>query len=125
LSKTEIRAAFCVELHTKKALVAFDSGRGPSARGKIENECTWAQRPKTPTRSTAHRACPVAQIASPPLKRIRGQVTIDKMQCGFIPEKGTTDGIFIVRQLQEKQHEQKKNLLYAFIDLEKAFDRVS
>jgi hypothetical protein len=34
-------------------------------------------------------------------KRIRGQVTIDEMQCGFRPGKGTTDGIFIVRQLQE------------------------
>jgi hypothetical protein len=29
-------------------------------------------------------------------KRIRGQVTIDEMQCGFRPGKGTTDGIFIV-----------------------------
>jgi hypothetical protein len=49
-------------------------------------------------------------------KRIRGQVTIDEMQCGFRPGKGTTDGIFIVRQLQEK-HQEKKNLYYALVDL--------
>jgi hypothetical protein len=43
-------------------------------------------------------------------KRIRGQITTDEMQCGFRPGKGTTDGIFIVRQLEEKH--QEKNLYY-------------
>ena len=47
-------------------------------------------------------------------KRIRCQVSIDNMQFG----KGTTDAIFIMRQVQ------KKKLYYAFVDLEKAFDRV-
>ena len=40
-------------------------------------------------------------------------------------EKGTIDAIFIVRQLQEKYLQKKKKLYFAFIDLEKAFDRVS
>src|SRR5207245_5599924 len=40
------------------------------------------------------------------------------------PGKGTTDAIFIVRQLQEKYLAKKKDLWMAFIDLEKAFDRV-
>jgi hypothetical protein len=57
-------------------------------------------------------------------KRIREQVTIDDMQFGFRPGKGTTDAIFIVRQLQEKHQAKRKNLFYAFVDLEKAFDRV-
>ena len=35
-------------------------------------------------------------------KRIRERVKIDDMQFGFTPGKGTTDAIFIVRQLQEK-----------------------
>ena len=46
------------------------------------------------------------------------------MQCGFMSGRGTTDAIFIVRQLQEKHLAAKKPLYMAFIDLEKAFDRV-
>jgi len=57
-------------------------------------------------------------------RRIRKQVSIDEMQYGFMPGKGTTDAIFIVRQLQEKHRAKKKHLYYAFVDLEKAFDRV-
>ena len=41
-----------------------------------------------------------------------------------MPGKGTTDAIFIMRQLQEK-HQAKRNIMYyAFVDLEKAFDVV-
>ena len=35
------------------------------------------------------------------------QVSIDNMQFGFMPGKGTTDAIFIMRQVQEK-HQAKK-----------------
>ena len=57
-------------------------------------------------------------------KRIRCQVSIDNMQFGFMPGKGTTDAIFIMRQVQEKHPaKNKKKLYYAFVDLEKAFDR--
>ncbi|MBJ5565719.1 reverse transcriptase family protein, partial [Salmonella enterica subsp. enterica serovar London] len=57
-------------------------------------------------------------------QRIRNQVRVDEMQFGFMPGKGTTDAIFLVRQLQEKYHGKGKKLYYAFVDLEKAFDRV-
>ena len=57
-------------------------------------------------------------------KRIRAQVHIDEMQFGFMPGRGTTDAIFIARQLQEKYLDKKKDLYFAFVDLEKAFDRV-
>ena len=57
-------------------------------------------------------------------KRIRCQVSIDNMQFGFMPGKGTTDAIFIMRQVQEKHKANKKKLYYVFVDLEKAFDRV-
>jgi len=56
--------------------------------------------------------------------KIREIVNINEMQFGFVPGRGTTDAIFITRQLQEKYIAAKKFLYFAFIDLEKAFDRV-
>ena len=55
---------------------------------------------------------------------IRQLVSIDDSQFGFIPGRGTTDTIFVVRQLQEKYLAANKRLYMAFIDLEKVFDRV-
>ena len=55
---------------------------------------------------------------------MRRNVIIDDMQFGFMPGRGTTDAIFIVRQLQERYLEKKRELWMAFVDLEKAFDRV-
>ena len=55
---------------------------------------------------------------------IRRMVNIDAMQFGFVPGQGTTDAIFILRQLQEKHLAANKPLYIAFVDLEKAFDRV-
>ena len=51
-------------------------------------------------------------------------VKIDSMQFGFMAGKSTTDAIFIVLQLQEKYLARNKELWMAFVDLEKAFDRV-
>src|SRR5664279_822137 len=56
--------------------------------------------------------------------RVRRIVKVDDMQFGFMAVKGTTDALFIVRQLQEKYLAKKKDLWMAFVDLEKAFDRV-
>ena len=53
-----------------------------------------------------------------------GRVETHEMQCGFMSGRGTTDAIFIVRQLQEKHLAANKPLYMAFVDLEKAFDRV-
>ena len=55
---------------------------------------------------------------------IRQVVYIDDSQFGFVPGRGTTDAIFVVRQLQEKYLVVNKRLYMAFVDLEKAFDRV-
>ena len=57
-------------------------------------------------------------------RRLRGKVNINGMQFGFMPGKGMTDGIFVVRQMQEKFLAKKRPLYYAFVDLEKAFDRI-
>ena len=57
-------------------------------------------------------------------KTIRERISIDDMQFGFMPGRGTTDAIFILRQLQEKHLAKNKKLYFTFVDLEKAFDRV-
>ena len=46
------------------------------------------------------------------------------IQFGFMPVRGTTDAIFIVRQLQENILDKNKNLYFGFTDLKKAFDRI-
>jgi len=46
------------------------------------------------------------------------------MQFGFIKVKGTTDAIFIVRQMQDNLRVKGKKLYFGFVDLEKAFDMV-
>ena len=56
---------------------------------------------------------------------IREMVDIHAMQFGFVPGRGTTDAIFLIRQLQEKYIAAKKPLYFAFVDREKAFDRVT
>ena len=49
-------------------------------------------------------------------------VKINNMQFGFMPGRGTTDALFIVRQIQEAYIRKNQNLYFALIDLEK--DRV-
>ena len=46
-------------------------------------------------------------------KRISCQVSIDDMQFGFMPDKRTTDAIFIMRQVHE-MHQARKKLYYGF-----------
>ena len=58
-------------------------------------------------------------------RRLRQVVEIDKMQFGYRPATGTTDAIFIARQLQERYRGKHRKLWWAFVDLEKAFDIVS
>jgi len=55
---------------------------------------------------------------------IRQQIEIDDMQFGFIKGKGTTDAIFMARQMQENFSVKGKKLYFGFVDLEKASDRV-
>ena len=56
--------------------------------------------------------------------RIRGLVTIDEIQFGFVPGKGTTHALFFLRRMQEEFRERDQKLYMCFVDLEKAFDRV-
>ena len=54
---------------------------------------------------------------------IRQLVSIHDSQFGFVPGRGTTDTIFVVRQLREYLAANKRFYM-AFVDLEKAFDGV-
>ena len=54
---------------------------------------------------------------------IRQLVSVDDSQFGFVPGRGTTDAIFVVRQLREYLATNKRFYM-AFVDLEKAFDAV-
>src|ERR1044072_9099973 len=58
------------------------------------------------------------------LDSIAGKV-LPEAQCGFRPQRGTSDMIFAARQIQEKCREQQNDLYTLFIDLTKAFDTVS
>ena len=46
------------------------------------------------------------------------------MQFEFMTSHSTTNVIFILRQMQEKHHLKRITMYAAFVDLEKAFDRV-
>ena len=45
-------------------------------------------------------------------------------QCGFRRGRGCMDQVFVVRQVCEKYIANAKNVFWAFMDLEKAYDRI-
>ena len=57
-------------------------------------------------------------------KRHQRIVTVNEMQFGFMPERGTIDAVFTLRRLQEEYLAKGKKLYVHFVGLDKAFDRV-
>ena len=51
--------------------------------------------------------------------QIRGLVTIDDTQFGFMPGKGTTHALFILKRMQEEFLRREKELCMCFVDMEK------
>ena len=51
--------------------------------------------------------------------RIRGLVTIDDMQFGFMAGKSTTHALFILRRMREEFREREQKLYMCFVDLKK------
>ena len=49
--------------------------------------------------------------------RIWQQIEINEMQFAFMKGKGTTDAIFIVRQMQENFRVKGKKLYFGFVDM--------
>ena len=60
------------------------------------------------------------------INRIRDKTfkTIMEVQGGFLKGRGCTDQVFVVRQVCEKYLSKGKDVYFAFMDLEKAYDRV-
>ncbi|XP_047495893.1 uncharacterized protein LOC125043700 [Penaeus chinensis] len=56
--------------------------------------------------------------------RIRGLVSVNDIQFGFGPGRGTMDAAFIIIQQQDKHLEVNRDLYYTFMNLEKAYDRI-
>ena len=58
----------------------------------------------------------------------RIQETIDnhltEEQCGFRSSRGTTDAVFVVRQIIEKARERRIKLHWNFVDFKAAFDTI-
>ena len=62
-------------------------------------------------------------------KRIRVLVEVDNMQFGFMPGRGTTDALFILRSMQKVYREKDKKIVHVFCRFKKGllieFQRVT
>jgi hypothetical protein len=57
--------------------------------------------------------------------RLRRVTNITENQFGFMPGRSTMEAVFLIRQLIERCREKKKDLDMIFIDLKKAYNKVS
>ena len=53
------------------------------------------------------------------------RIKVGRDQCGFRPDRFTTNQIFAQEQIFEKSWEYAKNVFACFVDLEKTYDRVA
>ena len=56
--------------------------------------------------------------------RLGELIEIEEMHFGFSKENRTTNVFFVVKKMQEEHLEKRRDALFAFVDLEKAYDRV-
>jgi len=77
-----------------------------------------------PMRSESYRGMKLLEHAMKVVERIfvyriQQEIEVDDMQFGCVKGKGTTDAIFIVRQMQENCRVKGNKLYFGFVDLEK------
>ncbi|MGL4932411.1 MAG: RNA-directed DNA polymerase, partial [Aeromonas sp.] len=117
-----------VEVLTRMFNKIIDKGATPSAwaasvtvpiwKGKGDvSECTTYR----PIRLLCHAMKIFERVIDTRLRKI---ISISPNQCGFVRGRGTTDAIYAVRLLLERHREKNQPVHMAFLDLEKAFDRV-
>ena len=76
------------------------------------------------TWSKTDKAGQVMKVLDRIVDHLRQLVSINDCQFGYNPGRGITDAIFVQKQLQEKYLAANKRLYMAFVNLEKASDRV-
>jgi hypothetical protein len=57
--------------------------------------------------------------------RLKKLTTVAKTQFDFMPRRSTMEAIFLLKQLMERYQKQKNDLHMIFIDLKKAYDKIS
>ena len=126
--KTGNKAMIC--RLTKLFNTAYSTGRIPEEWGKAEIYPIYKQKGdylKCENYRGISLMCHVAKLYESVLEARLRRATEDKLgpwQHGFRKGVGTCDMIFALRQLIEKHWEFSKPLYIAFLDLEKAFDRI-
>ena len=48
-------------------------------------------------------------------------MSVDEIQLGFMPERGTIDAVFILRMMQEEHHAKRKKDVYVFCGPRESF----
>jgi len=107
----------------------YDSGKLPEDMLKSE----FIALPKKPgaTECENHRTISLMSHLTKLLLRIltnrmkkRIHFEIAEEQYGFMPDKGTRNAVFVLKNLAQRSIEMQKDLYLVFIDYKKAFDRV-
>jgi hypothetical protein len=57
--------------------------------------------------------------------KVYSEEILGEYQCGIRPQSGTTDQIFVVRQIQEEFYAHDIDLDLLFIDFKNAFDSIN
>lgn len=119
-----------VERITSLCNVIYDSGNIP--KDLVTSEFIKIPKKSKSVNCTDYRTISLISHTSKVLliiliERIKVKIynEIAENQSGFMPRKGTREGIFSLRMVAERYLEKKKNIYVCFIDYEKAFDRVN